>query len=52
MSTGVVIAETQEEAEKIIYEHQNPDYTCNLAIGELPPEKNYESIYIPIPALR
>lgn len=52
MSTGVVIAETQEEAEKIIYEYQNPDYTCNLAIGELPPEKNYESIYIPIPALR
>ena len=28
VSAGVVIAETQEEAEKIIYQHINPVYAC------------------------
>ena len=45
-------AETQEEAEKIIYQHINPVYACDLGIGELEPGKNYESIYIPVQCFR
>lgn len=52
VSAGVVIAETQEEAEKIIYQHINPAYACDLGIGELEPGKNYESIYIPVQCFR
>ena len=49
---NVVLAETQEEAEKIIYQHINPVYACDLGIGELEPGKNYESIYIPVQCFR
>ena len=41
-----------EEAEKIIYQHINPVYACDLGIGELEPGKNYESIYIPVQCFR